>query len=188
MANSVQQSVLLMQLEHFGAATIHVSSIALVLAHRSYSAGACIWTEQRATPSPRRVSSAGGGNGAPVHNLVAFRLTIFLSTVSLRSSPLLILSVRLKKKKTVSGGRTGGGSASVLLLRDTDSPPSRARPASRAGGAVRTGCCSPSPTPYRTSILPCAAGRRASRFESKYRIEAFVVKALNRNQSSMSKR
>lgn len=43
--------------------------------------------------------SAGGGNGAPVHNLVAFRLTIFLSTVSLRSSPLLILSVRLKKKK-----------------------------------------------------------------------------------------
>jgi hypothetical protein len=60
MANSVQQSVLLMQLEHFGAATIHVSSIALVLAHRSYSAGACIWTEQRATPSPRRVSVRRG--------------------------------------------------------------------------------------------------------------------------------
>lgn len=91
------------------------------------------------------------------------RLSPFLSSAHLICSS--------EKKKTVSGGRTGGGSASVLLLRDTDSPPSRARPASRAGGAVRTGCCSPSPTPYRTSILPCAAGRRASRFESKYRIE-----------------
>ncbi|KAF2946257.1 hypothetical protein DAI22_02g279450 [Oryza sativa Japonica Group] len=120
-----------MQLEHFGAATIHVSSIALVLAHRSYSAGACIWTEQRATPSPRRVSSAGGGNGAPVHNLVAFRLTIFLSTVSLRSSPLLILSVRLKKKnrfRRTHGRRLG-----------QRSPPPRHRLASVARAAGEQG-------------------------------------------------